>query len=387
MFRKVIIFGSTGSIGKQSLSVIKHLNDVYGKGSFSVVGLAAKSNVDVLVEQIDEFRPEIVAVYEEEACSKLRSMRPRSQIVGGLDGLKLMAGWSNADFVIMGMSGFCGIELIVEVIKSESRKVIGIANKEILVAAGEYIMELASSYGVTLIPIDSEHSAIFQCLQGESIKDVKRLILTASGGPFLHHSHEKLSQIVPCDALRHPTWEMGKHVSINCSTLMNKGLEVIEARWLFGIETEKIDVLIHPQSQVHSLVEFVDGSIKALLSCPTMEIPLQYALTFPERGSRQKSGPIMDFSTACKLEFSPPDMNRFKCLALAYNSMKMGGTMPCFMCAANEVLVGQFLEKKIQWLEIPKRLECLMQKHSVSYEYNMNNILKTIGEARSLSSL
>lgn len=372
MRKAISILGSTGSIGKQTLNVVRHLQDV------RVVGLAARNNVDLLEKQIHEFKPEVVAMFEEKAAQELKRRLPMQHIVRGVEGLCEVASWHSADFVVLGMVGSKGILPAAKAI--QAGKDIGLANKEILVAAGEYIFNLAKEKNVNLIPIDSEHSAILQCLRGEKLAEVKRVILTASGGPFLNHSLDALKSVTAKDAANHPTWAMGDKVSIDCSTLMNKGFEVMEARWLFDIPPEKIDVVIHPQSLVHSFVEFIDGSVKAQIGVPNMELPIQYALTYPSRKPRHTAP--FNFLTHGKFEFYLPNRDKFRCLELAYEALRQGGTLPCFINAANEVLVERFCKGEVSWLGISEKLEHLMLRHTPIKALTVDAILEVDREAR-----
>jgi len=376
--KAISLLGSTGSIGRQTLNVVRNL----GK-SVKVVGLAAKNNIDLLEAQIDEFKPEVVAVFEEKAALELKRRCSGVNIVCGVDGLCEVASWHNANFAVLAMVGSKGILPAVKAIKSGID--IGLANKEILVAAGEYIFNLAKEHNVKLIPIDSEHSAIFQCLQGESIESVNRVILTASGGPFLNHELTDLKNVSVLDACNHPTWTMGNKVSIDCSTLMNKGFEVMEARWLFDLPIEKIEVVIHPQSLVHSFVEFIDGSIKAQIGVPDMEMPIQYALTHPERKIRRAKP--FNFIEHSKFEFYLPNAQKFRCLDLAYDALRKGGTHPCFLNAANEVLVERFCQGEVSWLDIAEKLVTLTDGHKTLKELSVDSILEVDREARLQASM
>lgn len=352
--RKVGILGSTGSIGESTLQVIRHLKD-----SFKITSLAACSNIDKLEEQAREFQPEIIGVYDREKANELKKRLPNCKIVSGSEGLKEAAAHSSADIVVSAIVGTAGLAPTIAAISSG--KHIALANKEALVSGGNLVVKLAKEKNVSLLPVDSEHSAIFQCLHGQAQDSIGRIILTASGGPFLHYSKEQLKNISLKDALNHPNWKMGPKITVDCSTLMNKGLEMIEAHFLFGQPAKKIDVVIHPQSIIHSMVEFVDGSMKAQMSVPSMVIPIQYALTFPER----MPGLIkpFDFIQHGRLEFVLPDLERFRCLRLAYISLEVGKSMPCYMNACNEVLVKRFLNGELHWSEIAEKLEQLMLKH------------------------
>lgn len=373
MEKRISVLGSTGSIGRQTLNVAKHLGE-----KIKVVGLAAKSNVDLIEAQAIEVGAEIVCLFDEKAAKELKRRHPMWNVVSGIEGLCEVASYHTIDTVIVGVVGSMAILPVMEAIKSKKR--IGLANKEVLVSAGEFITTLARKNDVILFPIDSEHSAIFQCLLGEDKKDVARVILTASGGPFLYYSDEELKNITVACAANHPTWTMGNKVSIDCSTLMNKGFEVIEAKWLFDFPVEKIDVVIHPQSLVHSFVEFIDGSMKAQVNLPSMELPIQYALTYPERVKREVSP--FDFKNNSKFEFYLPDKKKFRCLELAYESLRIGGSLPCVLNAANEVLVERFCRGELSWLGIAEKLETLLGRHNVLHVTSVDTLLEVDREAR-----
>lgn len=373
MIKRIAILGSTGSIGESTLKVARHLKD-----RISVQALAAKSNIDLLETQAKEFKPQCVAVYEESQAKILRKRLPHMPILSGIEGLKAAASLTDVDFVVAAISGTMG--LIPTVAAIEAGKNIGLANKEALVSGGALVMALAKKHQVQILPIDSEHSALFQCLHGQAKDSVKRLILTASGGPFRSYTKEQLQQVTLEQALRHPTWAMGAKVTIDCSTLMNKGLEVIEAHWLFDMPLEKISVVIHPQSIIHSMVEYVDNSIIAQLGESLMTTPIQYALTYPERLPGLLNQ--FDFTKHNQLQFFEPDMDKFRCLRLAYDSIKAGGTLASYMNAANEVLVQSFMEKRLAWHQIGTSLEALMQKHTIKPIHSLDDILEADSLAR-----
>lgn len=353
--KKISILGSTGSIGKNTLEVVRHL-----KGEFQVVALAAHSSVDLMEEQVREFSPSLVALFDDKRAFELQKRLPHCKVVAGMEGLREVASHEDAELVVSALAGSVGLSPTLAAI--EAGKTVALANKEVLVAAGELVMKRAKEKKVSIIPIDSEHSAIFQCLHGQNKEEIRRIILTSSGGPFRKYSREELSQATLEEALKHPNWSMGPKVTIDSSTLMNKGLEVIEARWLFDLCLEKIDVVIHPQSIIHSMVEMDDGSILAQLSEPSMIFPIQYALTFP---SRMKSlFPPFDFLKNRVLEFDVPDREKFVCLELAFHALKMGKSAACFLNAANEVLVYRFMNREIGWMEIGRRLEALLSRHA-----------------------
>jgi 1-deoxy-D-xylulose-5-phosphate reductoisomerase len=375
--KRFAILGSTGSIGKNALNVARHLKD-----RVKVTALAAHSNIELLEEQILEFKPSIVAVYDPVKAKELRKRLPHQKIVEGIEGLCEAATHSDVEMVITAMVGTAGLVPTVHAIKAG--KDIGLANKETLVAGGDFIMKLVQENEVQLIPIDSEHSALFQCLNGEKRTSISRIILTSSGGPFRTWTHEQIENVTIEQALNHPTWKMGPKVTIDSSTLMNKGLEVIEARWLFNLDPAKIEVVVHPQSVIHSLIEFVDHSMLAQMGEPNMIVPIQYAMTYPDRCP----GMLMpfDFLKRPVLEFSVPDKKKFRCLQLAYDALQSGGSMPCYMNAANEVLVELFLLGQIGWNEISVQLEELMQKHQVIKVDSLEAILAVDAQAREEAS-
>ena len=303
---------------------------------------------------------------------------PEMEIVAGMEGLKAVASYDQADLVVSAIAGTLGSVPTVSAI--EAKKTIGLANKESLVSGGQLLLSLAAQNNVRILPIDSEHSAIFQCIQGENPGNIRRIILTASGGPFRNLSKEELSKVTIDQALCHPTWKMGPKITVDCSTLMNKGLEVIEAHWLFATPLEKIEVIIHPESIIHSMVEFVDGSIKAQMSEPTMLIPIQYALTYPHRlAGIQKP---FDFVKNKTMQFFEPDVDKFRCLKLAFEAVKRGGSLPCYMNAANEILVDRFINKEISWLDIGTKLEDLMSSHSIRQLHTLEDVLEVDQQAR-----
>lgn len=365
--KKISILGSTGSIGSSTLKAALHL----GPEEIKVSALAAHSNIDSLEKQINVHNPELVAVYDKQKALELQKRLPHIEVLGGMEGIEAVAAYSGSDMVISAISGTLGLLPTYRAI--EHGKTVGLANKEALVSGGALLTRLAKEKNVAIIPLDSEHNAIFQCLKQEKLSQVCRLILTASGGPFRLYSMDDLKQVTVEKALKHPTWNMGPKNTIDSSTLMNKGLEIIEAHWLFNIPVEQIEVVVHPQSIIHSMVEFVDNSILAQLSQPSMIIPIQYALTYPER----KSGlfPKFDFTQYSKLEFCSPDFEKFLCLALAYKALKAGDSYPGYMNAANEALVKQFIERKISWLEIGTKLERLMDQHQPMTLKSIDDVL------------
>ena len=372
--KRLAILGSTGSIGRNCLAVAKHL----GRERVQVAALAAGSNVDLLEQQVREFQPSLVAVYDLAQAKELRRRIPQISVLEGIEGLKAVAVHENANLVISAISGAIGLVPTLAAIKE--RKNIGFANKEVLVAGGELVMSLVRKHGIDLIPIDSELTAIFQCLKGERAKHVQRLLITASGGPFRNFTESQLQQVTLDHALNHPNYRMGPKVTIDSSTLMNKGLEMIEAHWLFEVPLEKIEVIVHPQQIIHSMVEFIDNSMLAQMCEPDMLVPIQYAITYPER-SRGSLVPF-DFMKNGSLTFALPDMDKFRCLKLAYEAIRTGGSMPCFMNAANEVLVHRFLSRGIPWTEIASRLESLMDRHSVIPIKSLEDLLEIDRKAR-----
>lgn len=344
--KNLSLLGSTGSIGINALDVIRH-----HQAHFKVLALAAGRNTDLLKLQIDEFRPKVVALCDESHAAKLqRALSPSANVavLSGPEGYREVASLRGVDMVISALSGSAGLLPTLEAI--DACKDIALANKETMVMAGNIVMDKSREKGVTILPVDSEHSALFQCLAGHRPEEVKRLILTASGGPFLSATREALAAAKPADALNHPNWTMGKKITIDSASMMNKGLEVIEARWLFNIEVGRIDVLVHPQSIVHSLVEFVDGFVMAQLGVPDMRLPISYALFYPERV--ENAFPVLDLQKIGTLNFMEPQMDKFPCLELAYKAARTGGTMPAVLNAANEVAVDAFLRETIGFPDI-----------------------------------
>lgn len=353
--RKIVVLGSTGSIGRQTLDVIRHDPELA-----QVVGLSAGSNVELLLQQAREFGVKHVAVAQADAGSRLAEIAPDLCVFSGAEGVARLAEEVECDLVVAAIVGAAGIMPTLRAI--EAHRDIALANKETLVAAGELVMRRVREKNVALLPVDSEHSAIFQCLEAGARQDVDKILLTASGGPFRLSSLEALAQVTPEAALKHPTWRMGGKITIDSATLMNKGLEVIEAMWLFGVELDQIQVVIHPQSVVHSMVQYVDGSVIGQLGVADMRIPIQYALTYPHR--RPSPANFLDLFSVGVLEFFPPDLERFPSLQLAYDAAREGGTMPAVMNAANEVAVAGFLAGKLRFMDIPKVVEEVMARHS-----------------------
>ena len=367
--KKIAILGSTGSIGTQTLEVVRENKDI------EVLGLAAGNNIKLLERQIREFHPKMAAVWSEERAKELRENVKdlNIKIVSGMEGLIELSVMEESEILVTAIVGMIGIRPTIEAIKAG--KDIALANKETLVTAGHIIMPLAKEYQVAILPVDSEHSAIFQSLQGGQEKALHKILLTASGGPFRRKTREELLNIQVEDALKHPNWEMGRKITIDSSTLVNKGLEVIEAKWLFDVSLDQIEVVVHPQSIIHSMVEYVDGAIIAQLGTPDMKLPIQYALYYPER--RFLPGDRLDFAALSKLTFEKPDMETFYGLRLAFEAGKEGGSLPTVFNAANELAVSKFLERKIKYLEIPEIIEHCMQAHKTIADPSVDEILQT----------
>jgi 1-deoxy-D-xylulose-5-phosphate reductoisomerase len=367
--KTISLLGSTGSIGVNTLDVIgSH------PAEFTVIALAAGRNIALLRKQIDRFRPALAAVAHEEDAAELRHLlgaSAKTAVVAGPDGYREAASVRQADMVVSAMVGAAGLLPTLEAI--DAGKNIALANKETLVMAGSIVLQKASERGVNIIPVDSEHSAVFQCLQGQAREGIRRVILTASGGPFLAATQEELAQVTPAQALRHPNWTMGKKITIDSATMMNKGLEVIEAGWLFNIPSAAIDVLIHPQSIVHSMVEFRDGSVIAQLGVPDMRGPIAYALSYPSRLPR--GVPPLDLSSVGGLTFSKPDRERFPALNMAYAAAESGGTVPAVMNGANEVAVAAFLEGEIRFIDICRVSEQVIHRHCARLDPGLADIL------------
>lgn len=352
--KKILILGSSGSIGVNTLNVIRNYPD-----KFSVAGLSINSNIEVLAGQIREFNPEFVVVKNESKARELKSnIGSLCEILVGSDKLLKAASERDYDILLGAIVGFAGLAPTLEAIKRGKR--IALANKETLVVAGELVTRFALENSAEIIPVDSEHSAIYQCLVGEKIDEVEKLILTASGGPFLNKEKSFFENATVDEALNHPNWKMGNKITIDSATMMNKGLEVIEAHWLFGLPVEKINVVIHPQSIIHSLVQFVDGSTKAQLGLPDMKLPIQYALTFPDRFKNDFEK--VSLPSVSNLTFFEPDFDKFECLNIAFDVIRTGGTAPCIMNAANEVAVEKFINKKIRFSQISQLINKALNK-------------------------
>jgi 1-deoxy-D-xylulose-5-phosphate reductoisomerase len=363
----ISILGSTGSIGRNALEVVSHLRD-----RFSVRYLSANTNTDLIAHQVREFRPRSVAMLDKDSAYRLsRILDSQTEVLAGTEGLLELAGRDDSDLVVNALVGSAGLRPTMAAL--EAGKNVALANKETLVIAGHLVTELARKKGVNVLPVDSEHSAILQCLQGEQLNEVSRLIITASGGPFLHLRKADLPAVTVQEAMKHPTWTMGKKITIDSATLMNKGLEVIEACMLFGLPPSKISVLIHPQSIVHSMVEFADGSVKAQLGMPDMRLPIQYALTYPERPAAAYRK--IDFTELANLTFLQPDTDKFPCLSLAFRALEMGGTAPTVLNAANEVAVQLFLDGRIPFTAIHEIISTALLQHTPMKQWTVEDIL------------
>ena len=374
--KKITVLGSTGSIGTQSLEVIKAHSD-----RFRVEALTCGKNKKKLEEQIEKFRPAFAVTEREEDAHDLMRKFPRTEFSWGEKGL-IEAAEGGCDMVLNALMGMRGLAPTYAAI--QAGKDIALANKETLVAGGELVMDAAAKAGVKLLPVDSEHSAIFQCLEGNKNRPVKKILLTASGGPFRGYTKEQLENVTLAQALKHPKWNMGAKITIDSATMMNKGLEVIEAKWLFDVEAEKIQILVHPQSIVHSAVEFMDNSVIAQLGVPDMRIPISLALGYPDRlknGERE----LDFFGEGSNLTFEKPNPEVFGCISLAYEAIARGGSCPAVMNAANEVLVAAFLEEKIRFVDIEKTLACILDAHKTAYNLDLEGILEIDKETRILT--
>lgn len=371
--KKIAILGSTGSIGTQTVEVVNQIEEL------SVSVLAANKNVTLLEQQIRQLRPALCGVFEEQAYLdlKTRVADTSTRIVCGMDGLLEAAVFPETDTVVTSMMGSVGLRPTLAAIRA--KKTIALANKETLVTAGQLVMKEAEQHGVSILPVDSEHSAIFQCLEGNK-PYLEKILLTASGGPFFGKTREELSSVTAADALKHPNWSMGSKITIDSATLMNKGLEVLEAKWLFGVELEQIEVLVHRQSIIHSMVQFRDNSILAQLGTADMKLPIQLALTYPER--LPSSAQAVDFTKWNQLTFDQPDSDTFRCLALAYEAGKRGGTVPCVMNGANEIAVEAFLKGAISFLDIPQLVETVMKQHTLTPVPSLEDIFEADTWAR-----
>lgn len=374
--KNITVLGSTGSIGVSALDVIARNPEM-----FNVVGLAAGKNVRLLQKQIEKFQPHIVSVSDTESAADLRrhlSKKIKTKIVSEQEGAIEVASLQNTDVVISAISGAAG--LIPTLTAIDAGKDIALANKETMVMAGSIVKKRAKEKKVRILPVDSEHSAVFQCLQGQKKKNIHRIILTASGGPFLNYSKNKLKNVTLEQALQHPNWKMGMKITVDSASMMNKGLEVIEARWLFDFDIHKIDVLIHPQSVIHSLIELIDGSVLAQLGIPDMRTPIAYALTYPDRINNHL--PELDLTKTRNLEFYSPDVSKFPCLKIAYEAGICGGTMPSVLNAANEITVEAFLQEKIKFIDFAKIIDKVITMHAPVKNPSLEEILDTDAWAR-----
>lgn len=379
MKKQICILGSTGSIGTQALDVIRQHPDLY-----EAYALTANDSVEKLAEQAREFNPAAVVIANETHYEELKAKLADTdvKVYAGHKALCEIVEAGPVDMVLAALVGFAGLEPTIRAIKA--RKKICLANKETLVVAGELILDLVSKYHVDLLPVDSEHSAIFQCLVGEEMNEVDKILLTCSGGPFRNFTHEQLLTVTAADALRHPTWKMGAKITIDSASLMNKGFEVMEAKWLFGVPAEKIEVLVHPQSVVHSGVQFKDGAVKAQLGVPDMRLPIQYAFSFPKR--LQLNGDRLDLFSTRKLEFFKPDVRKFPCLRLAYEAIAEGGNMPCILNAANEVANAAFRRGECSFLGMAEVIERTMRQASFYKTPNLDTYFQTDAEARQIAA-
>ncbi|HEY7825536.1 MAG TPA: 1-deoxy-D-xylulose-5-phosphate reductoisomerase [Candidatus Acidoferrales bacterium] len=381
--KRISLLGSTGSIGRQTLAVVEEL-----AGQFEVIGLAAGSSIALVADQIARHRPKIASVASEKGAAELRAalkqrgiFPPDPEIVFGPEGIERVATHPEADIVVSAVVGVAGLPATYKAI--ERGKTIALANKEVLVAAGEVVMAAVKRHGVTLLPVDSEHNAVHQCLRAGERREVKRLVLTASGGPFRRTPVSQFAKIKPKQALAHPNWKMGRRITIDSATLMNKGFEVIEARWLFDMPLEKIHVVIHPQSTIHSMVEYLDGSILAQLGPTDMRMPIQYALTYPARVASK--GCALDWSTLRRLDFEDVPPGKFPCLALARQALERGGPLPCALNAADEIAVAAFLEGRLAFTGIPRVIERVLGRMPRAAFASIEDVLAADGEARRLA--
>ena len=377
--QRICILGSTGSIGTQALDVIRQHPDLY-----EVYALTANTNYEKLAEQARQFHPNSVVIANDAYYQKLKDMLADTdvKVFAGKDSLDEIVEFPQVDVVLAALVGFAGLAPTIHAIRAHKK--VCLANKETLVVAGEIILHLVAQYHASLIPVDSEHSAIFQCLVGEDMNEVDKILLTCSGGPFRKLPKEKLETVTAADALKHPTWKMGAKITIDSATLMNKGFEVMEAKWLFGVPADRIQVLIHPQSIVHSAVQFMDGAVKAQLGVPDMRLPIQYAFSFPQRLTLD--GDRLNLFETKKLEFFEPDMDRFPCLLLAYEAIHKGGNMPCILNAANEVANAAFRQGKLSFYGMADVIEKTMQQATYDKAPSMQALFATDSEARNIAN-
>jgi len=376
--KQIAILGSTGSIGTQALEVISENNSL-----FEIYALTANNNVELLIEQSRKFMPEMVAIGNEDHYPTLKNALADLpiKVFAGADSIAQVAEMQPIDIVLTAMVGYSGLNPTIHAIKAGKK--IALANKETLVVAGELICELASTYHAPIIPVDSEHSAIFQCLAGEGNNPVEKVILTASGGPFRTKTMHELEHVTSAQALKHPNWDMGAKITIDSASLMNKGFEIIEAKWLFGVTPDQIQVVVHPQSIIHSMVQFADGSIKAQLGMPDMKLPIQYAFTYPERV--KTNFPRFDFDLCNQFTFEKPDQERFRNLAFAYYAMERGGNMPCILNAANEIVVAEFLKDRIGFLQMSDIIEDVLAKSEFIAKPTYDDYVKTDAMVRRIT--
>jgi 1-deoxy-D-xylulose-5-phosphate reductoisomerase len=376
--KQIAILGSTGSIGTQALGVIAENDSL-----FEIYALTANNNVDLLIKQARKFQPEMVAIGNESLFQTLKVALADLpiKVFAGSDSIAQVAEMQPIDIVLTAMVGYSGLKPTMNAIKAGKK--IALANKETLVVAGELICEMASQYNSQIIPVDSEHSAIFQCLAGEGNNPIEKLILTASGGPFRTKSMLELEHVTSAQALKHPNWDMGAKITIDSASLMNKGFEIIEAKWLFGVSPEQIEVVVHPQSIIHSMVQFADGSIKAQLGMPDMKLPIQYAFTYPER--LKTNFPRFDFSVCSQFTFEKPDMERFRNLEYAYYAMEKGGNMPCVLNAANEIVVSEFLKDNVGFLQMSDIIEEVMAQAEFIAKPTYDDYVQTDSLVRTLT--
>ena len=378
--KQIAILGSTGSIGTQALEVIEEHSDLY-----EVYCLTANNKVELLAEQAHKHHPAAVVIANEQRLGELRSLMqdlPDVKVYAGAKALDEIVEADPIDIVLTAMVGFAGLSPTIHAIKAH--KNIALANKETLVVAGELICNLSQEYRSSILPVDSEHSAIFQSLVGEDENEIDKILLTASGGPFRTKSLEEIAHVTKADALRHPTWDMGAKITIDSASMMNKGFEVIEAKWLFGVEADQIQVLVHPQSIVHSAVQFVDGSVKAQLGVPDMRLPIQYAFSFPQR--LPLSGKRLDLFAAQHLDFFEPDLQKFRCLAMAYEAIRQGGNMPCIVNAANEIVNRAFLEDRCRFLQMGDVIAETMERTTFVKSPSYDDYVATDAEARRIAT-
>ncbi|WP_366512423.1 1-deoxy-D-xylulose-5-phosphate reductoisomerase [uncultured Acetobacterium sp.] len=380
MMKNISILGSTGSIGTQALEVVSQNSE-----ALNIVGLTTNTRIDLLEKQIEAYGPRLVCVMDGDAALVLEKQLQKKgsgvEVVTGLAGLIAVSTASENDLLLTAVSGMIGLQPTLAAIHAGID--IALANKETLVAGGQLVIDAVAAAGVSLLPVDSEHSAIFQCLMGNKHEEIDRIIITASGGPFRGQSREQLQSVSLAQALKHPNWSMGKKITIDSATLMNKGLEVIEAKWLFNLESDQIDVVVHPQSIIHSMVEFIDHSTIAQLGMPDMALPIQIAFFYPDRIANNRQA--LDFNQVRELSFEEPDRQAFPCLQLAYDALDIGGTMACVLNAANEIAVARFLNQEIHFLDIPRINQLVMEKHQVIARPNLEDVLVVDAWARELA--